>query len=74
MYCRHIRRVILKELKKDLQSEFEYVADIIEGNPKNYQVWWAQGNCLWYLLTVVATKLSGIGLYGSGSGTKFGIL
>lgn len=33
------RREILKALNKDLNIELNYVADIIEDNPKNYQVW-----------------------------------
>jgi len=44
MICRHVRRVILKEMHKDLQPEFDYVSDIIQENPKNYQVWSAARN------------------------------
>jgi len=33
------RRILLKELKKDLNKELLFVRRIIEDNPKNYQVW-----------------------------------
>lgn len=33
------RRILLKELKKDLKDELLFVRRIIEENPKNYQVW-----------------------------------
>lgn len=33
------RREILKALNKNLNTELNYVSDIIEDNPKNYQVW-----------------------------------
>ncbi|KAL5281951.1 FNTA family protein [Megaselia abdita] len=33
------RREILKDLKKDLHMELEYLDNIIENNTKNYQVW-----------------------------------
>ncbi|KAL1116156.1 hypothetical protein AAG570_005651 [Ranatra chinensis] len=33
------RRRILQELKKDLKEELKFAKEIIEDNPKNYQVW-----------------------------------
>ncbi|GFS49497.1 hypothetical protein NPIL_411641 [Nephila pilipes] len=35
----HYRRILLKELDKDLKEELEYCRQVIEDNPKNYQVW-----------------------------------
>jgi protein farnesyltransferase/geranylgeranyltransferase type-1 subunit alpha len=34
------RREILKHLNKDLIPELQYVKEMIEDNPKNYQVWY----------------------------------
>lgn len=34
----HYRRETLKALNKNLYEELEYVADVIQDNPKNYQV------------------------------------
>jgi protein farnesyltransferase/geranylgeranyltransferase type-1 subunit alpha len=34
----HYRREILKALSKNLYEELEYVSDVIQDNPKNYQV------------------------------------
>ena len=33
------RREILKALNSDLYEELNYIAEVIENNPKNYQVW-----------------------------------
>ncbi|KAG8182475.1 hypothetical protein JTE90_020394 [Oedothorax gibbosus] len=35
----HYRRILLKELKKDLNQELEFVSVICEDTLKNYQVW-----------------------------------
>jgi hypothetical protein len=48
--CRHYRRILLKELNKDLNAEMKYITDMIISHPKNYQVWWVR--CAW--LTVVS--------------------
>jgi protein farnesyltransferase/geranylgeranyltransferase type-1 subunit alpha len=29
----------LKALNKDLKTELDYISEVIEDNPKNYQVW-----------------------------------
>lgn len=34
----HYRREILKHLNKNLHEELDYVSDVINDNPKNYQV------------------------------------
>ncbi|XP_061184244.1 protein farnesyltransferase/geranylgeranyltransferase type-1 subunit alpha-like isoform X1 [Saccostrea echinata] len=35
----HYRRILLKELEKDLKEELKYITDMIISHPKNYQVW-----------------------------------
>ncbi|XP_041367949.1 protein farnesyltransferase/geranylgeranyltransferase type-1 subunit alpha-like [Gigantopelta aegis] len=49
----HYRRILLKDLNKDLREELKYVSTVIEDSPKNYQVWhhrrvlieWLQDPC-----------------------------
>jgi len=35
----HYRRILLKDLGKDVTEELAYIGEMIEGCPKNYQVW-----------------------------------
>lgn len=35
----YFRRILLKELNKDLNEELEFITDVIYNHPKNYQVW-----------------------------------
>ncbi|CAH1783097.1 unnamed protein product [Owenia fusiformis] len=35
----HYRRVLLKDLDKDLNDELVYITEVIHDHPKNYQVW-----------------------------------
>ncbi|CAF0721162.1 unnamed protein product [Brachionus calyciflorus] len=35
----YYRRILLKELNKDLHQELEFITKVIRSNPKNYQVW-----------------------------------
>lgn len=36
---RQYRREILKHMNKDLHDELKFCRDIIDENPKNYQIW-----------------------------------
>lgn len=42
----HYRRLLLKELRKDLNEELEFITKVIRGNPKNYQVWQHRRNII----------------------------
>lgn len=35
----YFRRILLKDLHKDLSTELAYISDAIRSHPKNYQVW-----------------------------------
>ncbi|XP_025093432.1 protein farnesyltransferase/geranylgeranyltransferase type-1 subunit alpha-like [Pomacea canaliculata] len=35
----HYRRMIIRELDKDLREELKFIGSVIEEHPKNYQVW-----------------------------------
>ena len=38
-WFRYYRRLLLTDLKKDLDTEMEFCAETAESSPKNYQVW-----------------------------------
>lgn len=68
-FCRHYRRILLKELKKDLKEELKYITDMILLHPKNYQVW----SVLWTRQHLLNTnKCTGISLFSRS--TKFSAL
>ena len=35
----YYRRILIKELNKDLNEELEFITNVIRSHPKNYQVW-----------------------------------
>lgn len=35
----YYRRILLKDLKKDIPQELDYIENVISDHPKNYQVW-----------------------------------
>lgn len=45
----YYRRVLIKELKKDLNEELDFITDVIRSHPKNYQVWQHRRNIVEYL-------------------------
>ena len=56
---RQYRRIILKDLKKDLREELEYIGNMIQEYPKNYQVWYeASTTRLAYFSFVLSLRLS----------------
>lgn len=42
----YYRRILLKELNKDLHEELDFITKIIRSNPKNYQVWQHRRNII----------------------------
>jgi hypothetical protein len=48
--CADFRREILKHLNKDLIPELQYIKEMIENNPKNYQVWYV---CMYVCMSVL---------------------
>lgn len=45
----YYRRILIKELNKDLNEELEFITNVIRSNPKNYQVWQHRRNIVEYL-------------------------
>ena len=45
----YYRRILIKELNKDLNEELEFITNVIRSHPKNYQVWEHRKNVVDYL-------------------------
>jgi protein farnesyltransferase/geranylgeranyltransferase type-1 subunit alpha len=45
----YYRRILIKELNKDLNEELDFITNVIRSNPKNYQVWQHRRNIVEYL-------------------------
>lgn len=45
----YYRRILIRELKLDLNEELEFITSVIRNNPKNYQVWQHRRNIVEYL-------------------------
>ena len=35
----YYRRILIRDLKKDLRDELDFITSVINSHPKNYQVW-----------------------------------
>lgn len=42
----YYRRILIKELNKDLKDELEFITSVINNHPKNYQVWQHRRNII----------------------------